>query len=283
MKERQRRTKTPGVRDIERTHATIRWATAALALVLAIGCGPSQAPADSEASGGSEESGPTLLPIVAKSIEFHGGDLYEHSAVSLTISSLSGSFQIVSRRQGPGFDYTVTGTAGRDQVERRTHYTNDTLEQWDYGEAVELDEETARRARAYVDARVFFPFLPYTLKGGDVHFEDQGLETWDDRELQRVKVTFTPDTSNDADDAYLFWFDPDTGRLEQIGYDFNGGIRFRKATSFTRVGGILFSTQENYAVDGDRVPVDTLTPEYVAEAMELLSIVELSDIEVTPL
>ena len=283
MNESQRQTKSPG-NDMKQNHGTRPWATVMLAGVLAMGCGASQPPPDTEASADAQESGPTLLPIVAKSIEFHGGELYEHAVVSLTISSLSGSFEVVSRRQGTGFDYTITGMVGRDQpVERKVHYTNDTLEQWDDGVAVDLDEETARRARANVDARVFFPFLPYTLKGGDIHFEDQGLETWDDRSLQRVKVTFAPDTSNDADDAYLFWFDPDTGRVEQFGYDFNGGIRFRKATSFTRVGGILFSTQENYAVDGGRVPVDTLTPEYVAEEMELLSIVELSDIDVTPL
>ena len=259
------------------------WITVALAGVLATGCATGEAPPGAQPDAESETSALALLPIVAKAIKFHGGDVYEHSAVSLKITSLSGSFDIVSRRQGPGFDYTVTGKVGRNQVERRVHYTNDTLEQWENGEPVELDEEAARRARAYVDARVFFPFLPYALKGGDIHFEDQGLEAWDGRGLQRVKVTFTPDTSNDADDSYLFWFDPDTGQLEQFGYDFNGGIRFRKAISFMRVGGLLFSTQENYAVDGDRVPVDTLNPEYVAEEMELLSTVVLSNIEVTPL
>ena len=188
------------------------WITVALAGVLATGCATGEAPPGAQ---------PDLLPIVAKSIEFHGGDVYEHSTVSLTITSLSGSFDIVSRRQGPGFDYTVTRKVG--QFERRVRYTNDTLEQWDNGEPVELDEEAAGRARAYVDARVFFPFLPYVLKGGDIYFEDQGLEAWDGRELQRVKVTFTPGTSNDADDSYLFWFDPDTGQLEQFGYDFDGG------------------------------------------------------------
>ena len=248
------------------------WVTVALAGVLATGCATGEAPAGAQ---------PDLLPIVAKSIEFHGGDVFEHSAVSLTITSLSGSFDIVSRRQGPGFDYTVTRKVG--QFERRVRYTNDTLEQWDNGEPVQLDEQAAGQARAYVDARVFFPFLPFALKGGDIYFEDQGLEAWDGRELQRVKVTFTPGTSNDADDSYLFWFDPDTGQLEQFGYDFDGGIRFRKAISFTRVGGLLFSTQENYAVDGGRIPVDTLNPEYVAEEMELLSTVVLSNIDVTPL
>ena len=68
----------------------------------------------------------------------------------------------------------------------------------------------------------------------------------------------------------MFWFDPDTGRVEQFGYDFNGGLRYRKAVEFNRVGGILFSDQENYAIDGGRIPVDTLSPDYVDESMALL-------------
>ena len=46
---------------------------------------------------------------------------------------------------------------------------------------------------------------------------------------------------------------------------------------------MLFSDQENYAVDGGKVPVDTLTPEYVAGSMRLLSTVVISDVTVEPL
>ncbi len=48
-----------------------------------------------------------------------------------------------------------------------------------------------------------------------------------------------------------------------------------------RVGGILFSDQENWAQNGQGLSVDSLTPEYVAENMEVMSTVVLSDIEVT--
>ena len=231
----------------------------------------------------SSSPGAALPNIVAKAIEFHGGDIYDRSRIAMTITSLSGSFQIDATRDGGKFEYVVTGTIGRDQIDRRVRLTNDNVQEWRNSIESDLDEEGARRARAFADARVFFPLLPYTLKGGDIHFEDRGLETWDGRELQRVKVSFTPGTSNDADDAYTFWFDPDTGRVEQFGYDFNGGLRFRKATVFNRVGGVLFSDQENYAIDGGKVPVDTLSPEYVRENMELLSTVVLSDITVEPL
>ena len=231
----------------------------------------------------SSSPGATLPDIVAKAIEFHGGDVYDRSRIAMTITSLSGSFQIDATRDGSEFEYVVTGAVGRDQIDRRVRLTNDTVQEWRDGVESELDEEGDQRAQAFANARVFFPLLPYTLKGGDIHFEDRGLETWDGRELQRVKVSFTPGTSNDADDAYTFWFDPDTGRVEQFGYDFDGGLRFRKATAFNRVGGVLFSDQENYAIDGGKVPVDTLSPEYVRESMELLSTVVISDISVEPL
>jgi hypothetical protein len=46
---------------------------------------------------------------------------------------------------------------------------------------------------------------------------------------------------------------------------------------------VLFSTQENYAIDGGRVPVNMLSPEYVEENMELLSTVTVSNVSVEPL
>ena len=132
-------------------------------------------------------------------------------------------------------------------------------------------------------ARVFFPFLPHSLAGVDAFQEDLGLETWTGRSLHKVKVTFRAGTSTDAGDSYILWFDPESGRVEQFGYDFAGGLRFRQATEFTRAGGMLFSDQENYAIDGERIPVDVLTPEYVDENMELLSVVKISNISVEPL
>lgn len=239
---------------------------------LVIGCDTSQEPFDVN-----------VPSIVEKSILFHGGNIYEHSKITMTISSLSGSFDVETARIGGNFDYLVTGTLGGNGRERQVRLTNDTVEEWRDGEPLELKAPAEARARAYVDARVFFALLPYSLQGSDLHFHDLGLETWFGRNLHKVKVSFTPGTSNDANDRYMFWFDPDTGRMEQFGYDFSGGLRFRKGIEFERVGGILFSTQENYAIDGGRVPVTTLSQEYVSENMDLRSIVVISNVTVEPL
>ncbi|GIT66591.1 MAG: hypothetical protein Ct9H300mP25_00630 [Acidobacteriota bacterium] len=54
--------------------------------------------------------------------------------------------------------------------ERKVRLTNEHVTEWQDGMQITLDEEGERRARAFVDARVFFPLLPYTLKGGDIRF-----------------------------------------------------------------------------------------------------------------
>lgn len=258
-----------------------RFAVLLMVALLGLACGQADTTTVPEATPAPD--GPSLPPILERSIEFHGGPLYDRSIISVTITSLSGTFDIVARRAGGEFDYTVTGAAGPDQAERRVRLTNDTVEEWRSGAPVPLDEEGTTRARNYVNARVFFPLLPYTLKGGDIRFEDRGIQAWEDRRLHEVKVTFAPGTSSDASDSYRFWFDPETGRMEQFAYDFSGGLRFRKAIRFHDVDGVTFSDQENYAIDGDRIPVDTLTPDYLAQNMKLLSTVALTDIEVEPL
>ena len=226
-----------------------------------------------------DKSVPDVPLIVSKALSFHGEEMFQRSSISMTITSLSGSFEIYSTRDGGNFEYTITDSRSN----RRVTLSNTLVQEWHDGKQLTLDEEGERQARAFVDARVFFPLLPFTLRGDDVHFKDLGVENWHGKNLHKIKVFFTPETSTDADDNYMFWFDPDTGRIEQFGYDFNGGLRYRKAIGFIRAGNILFSNQENYGIDGGRVPVEMLSPSYVDEKMRLISSVELRNISVTPL
>lgn len=219
--------------------------------------------------------------IVDRSIAHHGGDLYESSRTRLTVTSRSGSFDVVSEVRGGDFDHTVMWT-DRDDRARKVRVTNDTVEQWTDGEKVPVPEDEEQRLRDFVNARIYFPFLPYRLNDSSVRKTDLGTETWDGRKLHKVKVTFESGTSTDADDEYLYWFDPDTGRVEQFAYSFHtgdGGLRLRKAYDHRRVGGILFFDSENWGVNGKTDVLD-VTPEFSASEMEKISDVELSGIEV---
>lgn len=247
-----------------------------------------------ERSYGEEMTGETAepspvdrLPIVDRAIEHHGGELYRKSRTRLTISSRSGSFQLDVRRDGGLFELVVEDS--RDGQPRVTRVTNDETERRVGAESQALGDDAVTSARNFAFARVYFPFLPFGLNDPGVFKTDQGVETWDGRQLHRVRVTFATGSSSSAADDYAYWFDPETGRLEQYAYSFGtgtptGGLRFRPLSNYRRVGGILFFDADNTGFDADGdYSVNLITPDYVAQHMEPVSEVKLTDIQVEPL
>jgi hypothetical protein len=230
---------------------------------------------------------PSHHPLVERAVAFHGGDLYEATETTMTIASASGSFDLRVRRDGGLFEIEVEG-AMADGTPRRALLTNDGVREWRGGEELSLDAAGAARARRFVEARVWFPFLPHGLLGDAVRHEDQGLERWGERSLHRVKVTFATAPGEDPADEYAFWLDPETGRVEQYAYAYDqgtpqAGLRFRPARNHRRVGGLLFFDVANLGIDERRdLSVDLVDPAFAAK-LKPISEVELSAIEVTPI
>ncbi len=226
------------------------------------------------------------LEIVDKAIRFHGGDYYRSTETSMTVRSRSGVFDLLSRVDGDDFDHTVSGKNAEGKI-RKVRQTTTSIEEWLDGQAVALDDEGKRRAQSFIEARVYFPFLPYRLNDPSVWKEDLGIEDWGGKKLHRVKVTFDAGTSNSDNDEYVYWFEPETGQMAQYAYSFGtgrerGGLRFRKLINDQRVGSILFADVENLGIDGDgrQLKVEMLTPAYVKEKMEHVSFVNLTGVRV---
>ncbi len=93
-------------------------------------------------------------------------------------------------------------------------------------------------------------------------------------------------SSGDATDEYAYWFDPDTAQLVLFAYSYEGnpgGLRFRKAFNYRRVGGILFFDQENLGVDIEGLSVDQIDERFVSERLRQISTVTLQNFQVRPL
>ncbi len=257
-----------------------RQGTAFAAVALLVACGeaaPPPAPDPAPPPGTSAR-----LDIVDRAIEHHGGDLFEQSRVRLTVTSQSGSFDVDSTIDGNRFEYVIRSSDGADGREYRRN--NTTLEVAEGGAPIDMDEEARRKAESSVNQRMYFLFLPWKLNDPGVFKEDQGLEEWHGRLLHRVRVTFEPGSSDGASSAYIYWFDPDSARLEQFAYDYgNGtGLRFRTLRNYRRIGGLLFHDADNFGLntpDGG-LTVDAINPAWVAEALPLVSRIELRDIDV---
>jgi hypothetical protein len=222
------------------------------------------------------------LASVDRAIEYHGGKAFVQSETRFELCSKSGCSRVRARVTNGLYEYEVTTVVRGKQ--RRVLTTNDKVEHWEDGDRVPVGDETeAQHLRDWVMQRIYFSFLPYRLNDPSVLKEDLGFEEWDGRRLRKVKVTFEPGTSTDAQDQYVFWFDPATARLELFAYSYlrgEGGLRFRLPFNHRRVGGMLFFDQENWGVEGQGLSVDSITPAYVDTTMRRISTVELKNIEV---
>ncbi len=227
--------------------------------------------------------------IVDRAIEHHGGEIYRHSETELDLCSKSGCFHVVARVDGDRFAYVVSGKSGGARLEVRS--TNDALEVSRNGEPLAVEPAKQRQYRDWAMARVYFCFLPFRLGDPSVIQQDLGLVDWQGRRLHKVKVTFEPGTSTDSGDEYVYWFDPESARLEYFAYSYDdngGGLRFRRNLRHRRAGGLLFFDQENYGVDGGGadgpdLSVDSIDAAYVRDAMRHVSTVRLEGIEVRSL
>ncbi len=257
---------------------TPAFAVAAIPVLAACaGPEPEPAPLPAPPQGASER-----LEIVDRAIEHHGGELFEQSRVKLTVASRSGSFDVDSMADGDRFEQRIRASNGAD--ERLYRRDNTALEVTEGGRLMEMDETEHARAESYVNQRMYFLFLPYKLNDPGAWKEDQGLEEWNGRQLHRVRITFAPGTSDGADSAYVYWFDPETARLEQFAYDYEEGtgLRFRILRNYRRIGGLLFYDADNYGLntrDGG-LTVDDINPVYVEQELPLVSQIELRGIEV---
>ena len=220
------------------------------------------------------------LDIVDRAIEFHGGARYLDSRTDLELCSKSGCYEVSATVRGGHYEYRVKGPYGGGV--REVLISNERVLHWEDGTEMPVPSAAETRLRDWVMARVYFCFLPFRLNDESVIKESLGVERWSGRELHKVKVTFEAGTSTDAEDEYLYWFDPSSGRLEQFAYSFvgsPGGLRFRRPFNYRRVGGILFFDQENLGAAGDDLRVEQIDPEFAA-SMQPVSTVELRDITV---
>ncbi len=259
---------------------TSRGSRRRLGAALAIAAGLA---ATATATAVAEEGAGAGVEIVARASEHPGGELYRHSETGLELCSGSGCYRMTVWADGGLYRHEVSGPyRGRTRTVRAD---NNSVSASRDGEPLIVLDQAKQALRDWATARIYFAFLPYRLNDPGVLQQDLGIEQWEGRRLHKVKVSFVAGSSTDAEDEYLYWFDPETARLEQFAYSFQGrpgGLRFRQLGNYRRIGGILFFDQSNLGVEGPDLRVDQINPGFVRERMREVSRVELKNITVRP-
>ncbi|MBT8320702.1 MAG: deoxyribose-phosphate aldolase, partial [Eudoraea sp.] len=132
----------------------------------------------------------------------------------------------------------------------------------------------------------YFARLPYGLNDKAVMKRYLGESVIAGKTYHKIEVTFQKEGGgDDFDDIYVYWFNKITNKPDYLAYEFlvdGGGKRFRKALNERYAEGIRFVDYLNYKPATQEVSVYELDSSFMQNELELLSRIELKDIQVNP-
>ncbi|MCC5936357.1 MAG: hypothetical protein JJU34_03655 [Lunatimonas sp.] len=216
--------------------------------------------------------------IVDAAIEAHGGKAFETSIIyfdfrdrAYEIFKSPNAFRYVREfSDSTGFVRDVLDNAGFVRTVN--------------GEVVDLPDERVRAFSNSVNSVAYFAFLPYGLNDQAVYKAYLGETELDGKAYHVVKVTFSEDDGGeDFEDEFLYWINRDTYTVDYLAYLYyteGGGVRFRKVTKRHEVGGLILQDYENYKPKDKHTPLEELETLYRNWELELLSEIQLENIQV---
>jgi len=227
------------------------------------------------ASCGSE---PDAQSIIDKVIENHGGVLYENFKASFDFRGR----HYVMQHQGGSFQYERHFSNNSGQIK-------DVLNNEGFRRLLNDQDitDTVKKAAAYsrsVNSVVYFALLPYRLNDPAVNKTYLGIGEIKGERYYKIQVTFEQEGGgDDYSDEFVYWIHTENLTMEYFAYLYftdGGGKRFRAPFNSRTVGGIRFSDYENYKELNDKLGIENYDTEYDQDKLELLSKIELENLEV---
>jgi len=147
-----------------------------------------------------------------------------------------------------------------------------------------LSPEKAESIAESIHSVVYFALLPQALQDPAVQATYLDNTTIKSEPYHRIKVTFSQENGgSDYQDEYLYWIHDQAHTIDYLAYNFQvngGGARFRAVSLDTLVADVRFQDYKNYKPNRDGTALRGLDSLYEIGELELLSTIELNDIEV---
>lgn len=217
--------------------------------------------------------------IVDASIEASGGDLYHKQDIAFTFRERE---YRKYKALGKPILMRITQT---DTTRIEDILSGSLFERKIDGVVQELADSTRLTLAEAVNSVHYFAYLPQGLNDAAVNKTYLGKKTLGGAEYHKIQVTFDQEGGGtDFEDVFVYWFDSKTHLMEFLAYEYHtngGGKRFRQAFNQRTVGGIRFADYRNYKYEGP-LEVSALDSVFLRDELELLSLIELRGLEVTP-
>lgn len=192
------------------------------------------------------------------------------------------------------YRYTSTPTCDGLRLERMSKkeptkdvVVHDQLSHYYQNSLVKLADSIAFSYYESVNSVHYFMQLPLRLKDEAVNLTRLGKEEIQDKTYHKIEVKFSEDGGGvDFEDVYIYWFDVEDFSMDYLAYSFivnEGGLRFRKAINRRTIDGVVFQDYENYKPKVKSKNLEDIGKMYENDELELLSLIENENINLTPI
>ena len=217
--------------------------------------------------------------IVDKSIEAHGGKIYETAKIEFDFRNIHYS---IFKNQN-AFEYIREFTDSTGTV--KDVLNNSGFLRTVNGAKIDtLPEERIGAFSRSVNSVAYFAFLPYGLNDEAAVKTYLGETELKGEKYHLIKVTFAKDGGgDDFDDEFLYWIGTEDFFIDYMAYSYHtdgGGVRMREVSGVQEVGGIRFQNYLNLKPVDKDTPVEEMQALYVDGKLELLSEINLENIKV---
>lgn len=228
----------------------------------------------------SANDNPDAQAIVDKSIEVSGGARYDSVRVSFRFRDIN--YTSVRGKKGNRFSRSFL----QDSMEVMDILESGAFTRSLNGRKIEVPDTMAVKYASSINSVHYFARLPFGLNDRAVIKRYLGEAVINDKAYHKIEITFKEEGGGeDFDDVYVYWFNKATHKPDYLAYEYHvngGGLRFRKALNERYVGGIRFVDYLNYKPRGADFSVYQLDSLFIHNQLELLSRIEIRDIEVIP-
>ena len=223
---------------------------------------------------------PNAQEIVDYAIEVSGGELIPKSTIEFSFRDKI--YRLDHNKRGRILS-RLTPTDSGDILDMKLPGG---FERYYQGSLLVVPDTMARKYSNSINSVHYFAYLPYGLNDSAVRKEYLGSTQINGQSYHKIQVTFDQaQGGEDFEDIFVYWFNQVSGDPDYLAYEYHtegGGMRFRAAQNPRRVGGIRFVDYENFKPKSEGVLLQSLDSLYQAGALELLSIIAISDIRVNP-
>jgi len=225
-----------------------------------------------------EVSLPDATKIIKKSIEVSGGDVIANSEITFKFRDL---FYNAKRQNGL---FELSRTHVKEDSVITDFLTNSKFERFVNDSLTDLSDEDKQKFTSSVNSVHYFSVLPFGLTDKAVNHKYLDSTEIAGKPYHIIEVTFDQEGGGeDFNDVFLYWINKNTFEVDFLAYQYfteGGGLRFREAFNERYVNGVRFVDYNNFKPETKLVKLTELEALFTSGNLELLSTIELEDIEI---